>query len=397
MGPSEKFFDQHLAQTTPFPMGLEIDRAEGMYLWDTAGKRYTDMISGVGVSALGHGNAAIRHAIKSQVDRHMHVMVYGEFVQRSQQEAAAKLTALLPHALDTVYFVNSGAEAIDAALKLARRVTGRTEIIAMEGAYHGSTYGALSVSGNEMKKYAFRPLVPGVRHIPFNALDALQAITTDTAAVLAETVQGDAGIRIPDTAWMHALRMRCSETGTLLILDEIQCGLGRTGRNFAFEHYGIEPDILVLGKALGAGLPVGALVASKAHLEHFTHDPVLGHITTFGGHPVVCAAVAAGLDEMERLDVVQSVESKGKLIESLLSAHPAVKDFRRKGLYMAIELESAENVQSVVEACLERGIIGFWFLSCPEAFRLAPPLVITEKELRESCQRILEALDLLTP
>lgn len=392
---SNALFDRHLAQTTPYPIGLEIERAEGIYLYTPEGKRYMDLISGVGVSALGHGNPEVRAAIKYQVDQHMHVMVYGEYLQSAQSQAAATLTRLLPGSLDTVYFVNSGAEANEAALKLARRVTGRTEMIAFAGGYHGGTTGALALSGNEQKKYAFRPLLPDVRHIRLNDFEALKHITERTAGVLLETIQGDAGIRIPDAKWMQALRARCTEVGALLILDEIQCGLGRAGSWFAFEQFDIVPDALTLGKALGAGMPVGALVAGRGLMEQFTHDPMLGHITTFGGHPVICAAVNAGLLALERDYIIPGVSRKGRRFRKHLGDHKQVVEFRQTGLFMAVELASPEAVQQVVAYCLERGVIGFWFLSCPEAFRLAPPLVISDAEIDTACSVIRAALDQL--
>lgn len=388
-----QLFDKHLAQTSPFPLGVTITRAEGIYLYDSDGKRYADLISGVGVSALGHGNAAVNAAIKAQVDQHLHVMVYGEFVQEAQVNAAQSLVALLPDALDTVYFVNSGAEATEAAIKLARRSTGRSAIKSFQGAYHGSTTGALALASNPLKKDAFRPLMPGVDILPWNKTAALQSIDTHTAAVFLETIQGDAGVRIPDPKWMTALRARCTEVGALLVLDEIQCGMGRTGSWFAFEHFGIVPDVLLLGKGLGAGMPIGALVANRGLLERFTHDPMLGHITTFGGHPVACAAAHAGISEMQRLKVMAGVEEKGALIASLLSDHPAIRAFRRIGLMLAVELESDEHVQHVVEGCLAKGVVVFWFLSLPNAFRMAPPLVITEEEIREVCGVLCEVLD----
>lgn len=390
-----QLLDKHLAQTTPFPMGLSIKRAEGIYLYDTTGKRYTDLISGVGVSALGHGNAAVIEAITKQAQSHLHVMVYGEFEQSAQVQAAKALTALLPSPLDTVYFVNSGAEATEAAIKLAKRHTGRADIVAFDGAYHGSTTGALALASNPDKKNPFRPLMPGVQTLAWNCTQALTQITQDTAAVFLETIQGDAGVRIPDAEWMHALRARCTQVGALLILDEIQCGLGRTGKWFAFEHYGITPDVLLLGKSLGGGMPIGAVVSNKETMSAFTHDPMLGHITTFGGHPVACAAAAAYLSEMQRLNAIDSVEDLGVLMEALLAKHPAVRAFRRTGLMLAIELESDLAVQTVVESCLDQGVILFWFLSNPHAFRLAPPLVITEEEIRESCAVICSALDQL--
>jgi acetylornithine/succinyldiaminopimelate/putrescine aminotransferase len=385
MGNNTSFFDRNLAQTTMFPFGLEIVRAEGIYLFDKNGKSYMDMISGIGVSNIGHGNPFVIEAIKDQLDKHLHVMVYGEFLQSAQSRAAALLTSMLPSSLDCCYFVNSGTEANEAALKLAKRITGRTKIISFRGAYHGSTHGSLSVSGNEVKKAAFRPLLPDVHFIRFNVMEDIERIDDRTACVIMETIQGDAGVRIPDLAYMQALRAKCTSTGTMLILDEIQSGIGRTGKFMAFEHFGIVPDILTLGKALGGGMPVGCLVSSKSNMEKFTFDPMLGHISTFAGHPVVCAAVAANLEFIQKSNVISEVEKKGASIEKHLSALPAIKAIRRKGLFFAIDMESPEMVQRVVEGCMDRGLISFWFLSHPDAFRIAPPLTISLEECEKAC------------
>lgn len=385
--------DHHLAQTGPYSLGIVVDYAKGMYIYDKSGKAYLDMISGLAVSALGHSQASILKAIQEQTEKHLHVMVYGEFVQESQMKAARLLTSLLPETLNSCYFVNSGTEANEAALKLAKRATGRSKIISFHGAYHGSTHGSLSISGNEYKKTAFRPLLPQVEFIELNNDKDLQQIDHQTACVILETIQADAGIRIPDKPWIQALREKCSEVGALLILDEIQAGYGRTGRFSAFEHYDIVPDILTLGKALGAGLPIGAMVSSKELMSQFTYDPALGHITTFGGHPLSCAAATAGLEYLISHKLIEQVEAKAKLMNSLLRDHALVKDIRYKGLLFAIEMENADIVQNVVQGCLHDGLIAFWFLSCPEAFRLAPPLTITEEEIREACQKIIRVLD----
>lgn len=374
-------------------MGIEVAHAEGIYIYDVAGKRYTDLISGLGVSALGHNNQAVNQALKEQIDKHLHVMVYGEFIQKAQLEAGKLLTSTLPDSLNTCYFVNSGTEANEAALKLAKRVTGRKKIISFVGAYHGSTHGSLSVSSNEQKKYAFRPLLPQVEFIRLNEMEDLKQIDEECACVILETIQGDAGIRIPDLGFLQALRKRCNETGTLLIFDEIQAGLGRSGTLWAFEYYGVVPNILTLGKALGGGLPIGALVSSKEKMAQFTFDPMLGHITTFGGHPLVCAAAHAGLKYLLDNDLIEGVNRKGKLLHDLLVQHSLVKEIRYRGLFFAIEMESEDIVQQVVEGCLEEGLITFWFLSCPNAFRLAPPLTITEQEIRESVAKMLEVFD----
>ncbi len=392
MNKNVEIFHKSLAPTSPNPYLIEADRAEGIYIIDTAGKRYRDLISGIGVSNLGHGNREITAAIKAQVDRHLHVMVYGEYVQSATSELAEMLTSLLPEHLNCVYLVNSGTEANEGAIKLAKRYTGRTEIVSCRGSYHGSTHGSLSISGNETKKSAFRPLLPDVRFINFNQIPDLEHITGRTACVVMETVQGDAGVRIPSPAYLRAVRQRCDETGALLVLDEIQCGMGRTGSVFAFERFGVAPDILTLGKALGGGLPIGAFVSSREKMNVFTHDPMLGHITTFGGNPVSAAAANAFLKELTRDGILESVEAKGKLFESLLS-HPDIREIRRIGLMFAIDFDTPERVSQIVERAKELGVITYWFLSHPYSFRIAPPLIITEAEIRESCELILRAIE----
>lgn len=295
----QNIFFSHLAQTSPYPFGIAVAKAEGIYLYGPDGKRFVDMISGIGVSNIGHRHPHVVQAIKDQVDRHLHVMVYGEYIQSPSNMLAAKLASLLPPGLQCAYFVNSGTEANEAALKLAKRCTGRSEIISFRKSYHGSTHGSMSVSGNEVKKNAFRPLLPGVRFIDFNVASQLESITESTACVIMETIQGDAGVRIPSPEYLRALRKRCSDTGAMLILDEIQCGMGRTGKLFAFEHYGIVPDILTIGKAFGGGLPIAAFISSKENMSQLTHDPMLGHITTFGGNPVCCASALATLEVIQ--------------------------------------------------------------------------------------------------
>jgi acetylornithine/N-succinyldiaminopimelate aminotransferase len=390
---SRLLIDQHLAQTNPFPLGMEIERAEGIYLYGPNGERYIDFVSGIGVNNLGHGNPYILQAIHEQVDRHLHAMVYGEFIQKSQVEAAEVLTSMLPSSLDCCYFVNSGTEAIEAAMKLVKRVTGRHQIVSFVGAYHGNTQGAMSVSYNEKKKGAFRPLLPEIYFIRLNNWDDLSLITEQTAGVFLETIQGDAGIRIPNPLYLQALKARCEEVGSMLVLDEIQCGMGRTGKFFAFEHYSIVPDAVVLGKALGGGMPIGCLVSSKDHIEKLSHSPILGHISTFAGHPVACAAAAAALKIYRDSNIVAQVEAKGQWIEDQLANHPKVKEIRRKGFYFAIDLEDEHVVQQVVERCLSKGLITFWFLSCPWSFRIAPPLIISEQEMKDAVDILLWALD----
>jgi acetylornithine/N-succinyldiaminopimelate aminotransferase len=393
---NDLLFERHLAQTTPFPLGIEVERAEGLYIYDKDGKAYADLISGIGVSSLGHGLKQIVDAIQLQASKYLHVMVYGEFIQKSQTEFATLLTSTLPSKLNTVYFVNSGAEAIEASLKLAKRATGRTKIVSCKKSYHGNTHGALSVSGNEMKKYAFRPLLPDVHFIEFNNERELTSIDEHTACFIMETVQGDAGVRIPDLSYMKALRRRCDEVGALLIFDEIQCGMGRTGKMFAFEHFDAAPDILALGKALGGGLPIGACVSSLDLMRKFTSDPILGHITTFGGHPLVCASGNAALDYVLSKHVLSDVHEKGSRIKGILEANSLVKEVRQIGLFIAVDLENEDQVRRLVDRCLEKGILIFWFLSCPSSFRLAPPLTISNEEIDLHIGEICSILNELT-
>jgi acetylornithine/succinyldiaminopimelate/putrescine aminotransferase len=387
-----QFFLDHLGQTSPFPFLIEVDRAEGAYIFDKQGKPYLDMIAGVAVNNIGHRHPKVLAALKAQLDKHLHVMVYGEFVQEAQQQLVRELLTVLPASLDGVYVVNSGTEAIEAALKLAKRVTGRTELVSFKGSYHGSTHGAMSVSANEVKKIAFRPLLPDVRFLPHNEIEALDQITTRTAGVIIETVQGDAGVRRPSAAFMHALRARCTEVGALLIFDEIQCGMGRTGTMFAFEQFAVTPDILTLGKALGGGMPIGALVAAQQHLRQFTHAPMLGHITTFGGHPMVCAAAAATVQVLRTEIDWELLEQRAAAFAAQIAAHPAVLEHRRVGAMFAFDLASAEAVEKVVQYCLSHGLITFWFLSHPYSFRLSPPLNLAPEDWEKAAAIILDAL-----
>ena len=390
-----QFFIDHLGQTTPFPFLIEVERAEGAYIYDKKGKSYLDMIAGVAVNNIGHRHPKVVAALTAQLQKHLHVMVYGEFIQDAQQALVRELLSVLPATLDGVYVVNSGTEAIEAALKLAKRVTGRTELIAFKGSYHGSTHGAMSVSANEFKKIAFRPLLPDVRFLSHNEIVELAQITVRTAGVIIETVQGDAGVRRPSAAFLQALRARCTEVGALLILDEIQCGMGRTGTMFAFEQFGVVPDILTLGKALGGGMPIGALVAAQQHLNQFTHAPMLGHITTFGGHPMVCAAAAATLAVLRtEINWVQ-LEERAAAFAAQITVHPAVREHRRVGAMFAFDLASAEEVEKVVNYCLEQGLITFWFLSHPHSFRLSPPLNLEQEDWEFASQVIISALERL--
>ena len=385
-------FLQNIAQTTNSPLLLDIERAEGLYLYSPRGKEYMDLISGIAVSNIGHRHPKVISAIKEQLDKHLHVMVYGEYVQSTPNLLAQKLVDILPNSLNCCYFTNSGTEANEGALKLAKRYTNSREIIACRGAYHGSTHGSLSVSGNEVKKSAFRPLLPDVRFINFNVVEDLDLISDQTACVIIEPIQGDAGVRIPSLGYMKALRQKCNETGTLLIFDEIQTGVGRTGKWFAFEHFGVVPDILTSAKALGGGLPLGSFISSYEIMSSLTHSPMLGHITTFGGNPVSCAAALATLKVLEDEELIGHVEQKGKLFEELL-AHHKIKEIRRKGLMFAFEFDTEQEVYQVVKQCMDNGVICFWFLSCPNSFRIAPPLTISTDEIRKACHVILQAIN----
>jgi len=383
-----RIFLDHQAQTTHFPLLLEMERAEGCYIYDTSGKAYLDLISGIGVSNLGHGNSAIKEAIKVQVEKHMHLMVYGEFVMSPQYNLAQKLTSILPDSLNSVYLVNSGTEAVEGALKLAKAYTGRHEIIAMQDSYHGSTHGSLSLNSHEYFKNPFRPLLPGIQFIEAYKEDGLTTITKKTACVIIETIRGESGYPTPDASYLKALRNRCDETGTLLILDEIQCGMGRSGSVFAFEQFGIVPDILLLGKALGGGLPIGAFISSKEIMNRFADKPILGHITTFGGNPVVCAAAYAGILELERLNVINEVKAKSELFMKLLK-HPLIKKTEGYGLMISLEFENFELNKRIIDACIEDGLLTDWFLFATNRMRLAPPLIITEKQIKDACKIIL--------
>ncbi|QKJ31283.1 aspartate aminotransferase family protein [Mucilaginibacter mali] len=380
------------AQTTNFPLLLEFERAEGVYLYDKDGKAYIDLIAGIGVSNTGHGHPYVIDAIKAQLDKYLHLMVYGEYVQSPQVKFAEKLVSLLPDDLQSVYFVNSGAEAVEGAMKLAKRYTGRSQVLACYGSYHGSTQGALSIMGNEEYKQAYRPLVPGTGFIRFNEPADLDLITNETACVFVETVQGEAGIRVADVEYMQALSARCKATGTLLVLDEIQAAMGRTGKLFAFEHYGIVPDILLLAKALGGGMPLGAFIASNEVMSALKENPILGHITTFGGHPVCCAAGLASLEVLLNENLIDTVASKEALFRQLL-VHPAIKEVRGKGLMLAIELADFDTNKKIIDRCIANGVITDWFLHCSNSMRIAPPLIITEEQIREACGVILEAMD----
>lgn len=388
----KQLFLLNTAQTSDFPRLLEIEKAEGIYLYDTQGKAHIDLVSGFAVSNLGHRHPKVIDAIKNQLDKYMHLTVYGEFVQAPQVKFATQLAQVLPKQLSSVYFTNSGAEATEGALKLAKRHTNRTEIIAFKNSYHGSTHGALSVMGNEYYKQAYRPLLPDIHFIELNKKQQINQITKKTAAVILETIQGEAGIRVPETAYLKALRAKCNETGTLLILDEIQTGFGRTGKLFAFEHFNIEPDILLLAKGMGGGMPIGAFIASKDIMDCIKANPILGHITTFGGHPVSCAAGLASLETILAEGYIHHVKEKENLFRELLK-HPKIKEIRGIGFMLAIQLNSFKQVEQVSAKCIEKGVIIDWFLHCDTAMRIAPPLIITHEEIKKACDIILQVID----
>jgi acetylornithine/succinyldiaminopimelate/putrescine aminotransferase len=379
-------------------MMIEVERAEGVFFYTPEGKPYYDLVAGVSVSNAGHANPAVVKAVQEQAAKYMHVMVYGEMVERPQVEYAKRIAELLPGDIDSVYFLSTGAEAVEGALKLAKRYTARREIISMRRAYHGSTHGAMSLMGSpegEEWKGAFRPLMPDVRSIEFNDFEQLAQITERTACVIAEPVQGEAGVRPPKEGYLQALRERCDQVGALLIFDEIQTGFGRTGAMFTSLKYGVTPDIVCMAKSLGGGMPLGAFAARREVMNVLTYNPVLGHITTFGGHPVCCAAGLAALNYIEENHLVEQVEAKGALYEQLLANHPAVKEIRRSGLLLAVELGSSERMFKMMELFAQRGIMSDWFLFCDTAFRISPPLVITEEEIRDSSRIICECLDMI--
>lgn len=386
-----EIFLQHVAQTSPAPLGLEIVKAEGCTLTDASGQSYLDLIGGISVANTGHRHPEVLAAIRRQLDAYLHVMVYGEFIESPQVQYAQLLTQHLPPSLSAVYFTNSGAEAVEGAMKLAKRVTNRTQMLSFDQSYHGSTQGALSIMGDEYWRNAFRPLLPGIIHATYNTAAALDDITEQTACVVVETVQAEAGIITPSVQWLRALREKCTATGTLLVLDEVQAGFGRTGKCWGFEHAGIVPDILVLGKALGGGMPLGAFIADKKMMDLFTANPVLGHITTFGGHPVCCAAGMAGFELLLRDKLMEGVPEKEKLFRSLLD-HPAIREVRSCGLWMAVEFESFEINKKVIDTCLQKGVLTDWFLFAPQCLRISPPLTITEPEIIQATSAILGAL-----
>lgn len=389
-----QLFLRHVAQTSDAPMLLEIDRAEGCFLYDTEGVAYLDLIAGISVSVLGHRHPNVQQAIENQLNKYWHTLVYGEFVLSPQVELATLLAAHLPSNLDAVYFTNSGTEATEGAMKLAKRFTGRSEIIAMHNAYHGSTQGAMSLNSDAYFTQAYRPLLPDIQFITFNDKTHLNQITARTAAVIVETVQAESGIYTPQYNYLKALRERCTEVGALLIFDEIQAGMGRTGTLWAFEQYGIAPDVLLLAKGLGGGMPIGAFISAKNIMNTLTNNPVLGHITTFGGHPVSCAAALATLKTLVESDLIPKVKAKEALFLKYL-VHPKIHAVRSAGLWLAVELRDAASVQTVIKACVSMGLITDWFLFNDKSLRIAPPLTISEAEIETACGILLRGLNQL--
>ena len=385
-------FKDFQAQTTPYPMGLEIVHAKGCYLYDNNKKKYLDLVAGVSACSLGHRHPIVVRAIKRQLDKYLHVMVYGEFVQKEPVLLAKLLADHLPQQLNTTYLTNSGTEAIEGALKLAKRVTGRAEIIAANKAYHGNTMGAMSVMGYELRKSAYRPLIPGTCFIEFNNHDDLKKITNQTAAVILETIQGGAGFILPENGYLNKVKKRCVQVGAMLILDEIQPGIGRTGKLFAFMDHDVAPDILVIGKGLGGGLPVGAFIADQKHMVKLKEAPSLGHITTFGGNPVIAAACRATLETILKSSLIENTINKEKLFRKLL-IHPKIKEIRGKGLMLALIMDDAKIAQLLVKSCMNEGVLLFFLLFESAAVRISPPLNISEKQVKKACNIIIKVLN----
>jgi acetylornithine/succinyldiaminopimelate/putrescine aminotransferase len=389
----EDFFN-HQAQTTPHPLALEISKAKGSYIYDNENKEYLDFVAGVSANTLGHSHPKVTEAMKSQIDSYTHVMVYGEFIQKPQVDLCKLLADNLPESLSTTYLTNSGTEATEGSMKLAKRVTGRSEFVACKNAYHGNTQGAMSVCGTEQQNSAFRPLLPGIKFIEFNNLLDLNKITTNTAAVILETIQGGAGFIVPKNDYLLRVKQRCEEVGALLILDEIQSGSGRTGKLFGFQNYNITPDIVVAGKGIGGGMPIGAFISSKENMALLQDKPKLGHITTFGGHPVIAAAALATIKEITETNLLTEALRKEKLIRSLL-IHPSIKEIRGKGLMLALIVDSPEIASEIILKCLENGLILFWLLFEGKAIRITPPLTISDEEIEKGCSIILNILSSL--
>jgi len=388
----KQLFFKYVAQTSDIPVSFEIEKADGIYLFDKTGRQYIDLISGIGVNNLGHRNQEVIQAIKNQLDKYIHVMAYGEFIQSPQVNFAKMLSDNLSDKLDSVYFVNSGSESIEGALKLAKRYTGKTEIISFKNSYHGSSHGALSITGNERAKRAFRPLLPDIKFIEFNNFNDLNNITHKTACVVIEPIQGEAGVVLPKNDYLIKLRKKCDDTETLLIFDEAQTGFGRTGTLFAYEQFNVVPDILCLSKALGGSMPLGAFISSKNIMSSLKNYPVLGHITTFGGHPVCCAAGLASLKIITEKKIYKLVHYKGELFKHLLK-HTKIKDVRGKGLMLAVEFENAEISNKVIRRCMKNGVITDSFLFAPNCMRIAPPLIIEEEQIKKSCEIILSSIE----
>lgn len=389
---NKQLFHNYLGQTSAFPMAVEVERAENIYLYAPDGKKYIDLISGIAVSSLGHNHPRIVQAVKDQAEKHMHVMVYGEFVQSPQAQLSGAISDTLPDNLDNVFLVNSGSEAIEGAMKLAKRHTGRGKIISSNKAYHGATHGALSLSSEEVFKQAFMPLIPGIDHIDFGKGADLDLIDAETAAVFIEPVQGEGGIRLATKSYFQKLRQKCDEVGALLVFDEIQTGFGRTGKFWAFEHYGIVPDIITAAKGMGGGMPIGAFISSKEIMSALQDHPVLGHITTFGGHPVSCAASLETLRELQETKVYELGEQKAELFRKYLK-HDKIKEIRNLGLMMAVQFDSFEQVKHIIEKSMELGLITDWFLFCDDAIRIAPPLIISDEQIQEACDILMEAIE----
>jgi len=385
-------FFNYQAQTTPHPLAITISKAKGSHIYDDKGKAYLDFVAGVSANSLGHHPKKVIKAIKKQLGRYMHVMVYGEFIQKPPLDLCKLLAENLPKPLQTTYLTNSGTEATEGAIKLAKRITGRTEMIAAHQAYHGNTQGAMSICGQEEQNRAFRPLIPSSKFITFNHVADLTKITTHTAAVILETIQGGAGLIVPKNNYLRKVKARCQEVGALLILDEIQTGFSRTGKVFGFENYRVIPDIIIVGKGLGGGMPIGAFIASKAHMELLSHHPKLGHITTFGGHPVIAAAAFATLKELINPKLLAGVLEREQIIRSAL-IHPEIKEIRGVGLMLAIIVKDADFATKVILTCLDRGLILFWLLFEGRAIRITPPLNISKFDLKKGCQLLLSVID----
>lgn len=389
---NRQLFLQHVGQTSQAPLCLDIVKAEGSKMWDAHGKSYIDLIAGISVCNIGHRHPAVVEAIKKQADDYLHIMVYGELIENPQVQYARLLASHLPANLQSVFYTASGSEATEGAMKLAKRYTGRTKIVSFKNSYHGSTQGALSIMGSEYWQQAFRPLLPGICQLRYNDFEDLNQIDEHTACVIAETIQAEAGVNLPQQEWITALRKRCTETGALLVLDEIQCGFGRNGSLWAFEQFGIVPDVLLLGKALGGGMPLGAFVADKKIMDSLSYDPVLGHINTFGGHPVCCAAGMAAFNVLINEKLVEQVKRKEALILELLK-HPAIRNINSRGLMMAVEFDSFEFNKKLIDRLIEEGVFTDWFLFASHALRIAPPLNIADEEIEAACRKIIAVLN----